>query len=70
MEAKKHIKVNVGDIFKSYRPIHGEVTHECIRIKDSKNGVDSFYNGWLVDENSIMIKPSEVIELITSNKQN
>lgn len=60
----KEIEVKVGDTFKSYRPIHGEVTHKCIRIKASKIGCDGYYNGWLVDEDSIMIKPSEVIEVI------
>lgn len=61
----KDIQVKVGDIFKSYRPIHGEVTHKCIRIKEKEVGTDDFYTGWLVDENSIMIKPSEVIEVIS-----
>tara|TARA_R110001599_G_C12021785_1_gene639098 strand:+ start:284 stop:475 length:192 start_codon:yes stop_codon:yes gene_type:complete len=61
---KKDIKVKVGDTFKSYRPIHGEVTHKCIRIKEKSLGTDDFYVGWLVDENDIMIKPSEVIEII------
>ena len=61
---KKEIEVKVGDTFKSYRPIHGEVTHKCVRIKVSKIGCDEYYNGWLVDEDSIMIKPSEVIEVI------
>tara|TARA_R110000803_G_scaffold111257_3_gene179673 strand:+ start:2139 stop:2330 length:192 start_codon:yes stop_codon:yes gene_type:complete len=61
---KKDIKVKVGDTFKSYRPIHGEVTHKCIRIKEKSLGTDDFYVGWLVDENDIMIKPSEVIEVI------
>jgi hypothetical protein len=62
---KKEIEVKVGDTFKSYRPIHGEVTHKCIRIKETANRADEYYSGWLVDENSIMIKPSEVIEVIS-----
>jgi len=56
--------VKVGYTFKSYRPIHGEVTHKCIRIKEKVLGTDDFYVGWLVDENNIMIKPSEVTEVI------
>ena len=60
----KNIKVNIGDTFKSYRPIHGEVVHKCVRIKEGKIGADEFYTGWLIDENSIMIKPSEVVEVI------
>lgn len=60
----KDIEVKVGDTFKSYRPIHGEVIHKCIRIKEKGLGTDDYYVGWLVDENSIMIKPSEVIEVI------
>ena len=62
---KKDIEVKIGDTFKSYRPIHGEVTHKCIRIKEKGLGTDDFYVGWLVDENDIMIKPSEVIEVIS-----
>ena len=61
---QKNIKVNIGDTFKSYRPIHGTVTHKCMRIKETENGADEYYNGWLIDENSIMIKPSEVTEVI------
>lgn len=60
----KAIEVKVGDTFKSYRPIHGEEIHKCIRIKENGLGTDDHYVGWLVDENSIMIKPSEVIEVI------
>jgi hypothetical protein len=59
----KNIEVKVGDTFKSYRPIHGEVIHKCIRIKEKVLG-DDYYTGWLVDENSIMIQPSQVIEVI------
>ena len=61
---KKDIEVKIGDTFKSFRPIHGEVTHKCIRIKQKGLGTDDFYADWLVDENSIMIKPSDVIEVI------
>ena len=61
---KKNTEVKVGDTFKSYRPIHGEVMHKCVRIKEKSLGTDDYYEGWLVDENSIMIKPSEVIEVV------
>ena len=61
---KINIEVKVGDTFKSYRPIHGEMTHKCIRIKEKVLGTDDFYVSWLVDENNIMIKPSEVTEVI------
>ena len=61
---KKNIEVKVGDMFKSYRPLHGEVIHKCVKIKQTGGGTDNFYVGWLVDENSIMIKPSEVIEIM------
>jgi len=61
---KINIEVKVGDTFKNYRPIHGEMTHKCIRIKKKVLGTDDFYVSWLVDENNIMIKPSEVTEVI------
>jgi hypothetical protein len=57
----KCIEVKVGDAFKSYRPIHGIVNHVCVRIKKTETGADVYYDGWIIDENSIMIKPSEVI---------
>lgn len=61
---KTYTEVKVGDTFKSYRPIHGEVTHKCVRVKEKGLDTDDFYVGWLVDENNIMIKPSDVISVI------
>ena len=59
---KNNIKVKIGQTFESFRPIHGIVKHKLIRIKENKCS-DDFYNGWLIDENSIIIKPSEVIKV-------
>jgi hypothetical protein len=50
--------IKEGDIFKATRPLHGITRHKCIRIKKgSVDGADMHYDGWLVDEDGIMLDP-------------
>ena len=50
--------IKEGDLFKAVRPLHGITKHKCVRIKKgSANGADLHYDGWLVDEDGIMLNP-------------
>lgn len=56
--------IKEGDLFKAVRPIHRETTHKCARIKKgSVNGADMHYDGWIVDEDGIMIDPKYVTKI-------
>ena len=49
-------EIKEGDWYISTRNIHGNVLHQCDRIKQpNKNGVDSIYDYNIVDKDSIMI---------------
>lgn len=51
--------IKEGDLFKAVRPLHGITTHKCVRIKKgSLNGADMYFDGWLIDEDGIMIDPN------------
>jgi hypothetical protein len=50
--------IKEGDLFKAVRPLHGTTKHKCVRIKKgSIKGADMHYDGWLIDEDGIMIDP-------------
>lgn len=50
--------IKEGDLFKATRPLHGITKHKCVRIKKgSLNGADMHYDGWLIDEDGIMLDP-------------
>lgn len=56
--------IEVGDLFKATRPLHGITKHKCVRIKKgSLNGADMHYDGWLIDEDGIMLDPKYSIKI-------
>lgn len=52
------------EYFLCERPLHGLTLHKCVRIKKSNNDADKIFDGFLIDEDNVMLDPKKCQRII------